>query len=171
MISRLNRIPCSVAFFSSSSKSSSGDTHCDCKKKASVSCIARIGRRPGQQSPASVRTVRAEVTRPFPGRVWANRGAGFGFQGPRPYLRVSQQVLGGHHDEGFAELPVHLSPQHVEIVRGRGDVDDLPVVLLDLRVFKKVSVRSPKSEVPRLCSSLRDSHARTVYSGESARRA
>ena len=62
---------------------------------------------------------------------------------------MSQQVLGGHHDEGFAELPVHLSPQHVEIVRGRGDVDDLPVVLLDLRVFKKVSVPSPKSREHR----------------------
>ena len=33
MISRLNRIPCSVAFFSSSSKSSSGETHCDVKRK------------------------------------------------------------------------------------------------------------------------------------------
>ena len=43
MISRLNRIPCSVAFFSSSSKSSSGETHCDCTKKASVSCIAMCG--------------------------------------------------------------------------------------------------------------------------------
>ena len=43
MISRLNRIPCSVAFFSLSSKSSRGETHCDCKKKASVSCIAMCG--------------------------------------------------------------------------------------------------------------------------------
>ena len=38
---------------------------------------------------------------------------------------MAQQVLGGHHDEGLAELAVDLAPQQVEVVGGGGAVGDL----------------------------------------------
>lgn len=36
--------------------------------------------------------------------------------------RKSQQRLGPHHDEGFAEVSDHLSPQQVEVLSGCGGV-------------------------------------------------
>mmetsp|Transcript_26187 Transcript_26187/g.70841 ORF Transcript_26187/g.70841 Transcript_26187/m.70841 type:complete len:310 (+) Transcript_26187:942-1871(+) len=48
-------------------------------------------------------------------------------------LGVAQQGLGAHHNQGLAELAVHLSAQDVEEVGRCGDVDNLPVGVLDLR--------------------------------------
>src|SRR5262245_49177437 len=57
----------------------------------------------------------------------ARAGAELG-QG-RDHALVTKQRFRRHQDEGLAELAVELAPQDVKIIRGRGAVRDLPVVL------------------------------------------
>ncbi len=47
----------------------------------------------------------------------------------RDRLRMPQQALGGHHHQRLAPRPQHLPPQAVEVLRRRGRVDDLNVVV------------------------------------------
>ena len=46
---------------------------------------------------------------------------------------MTQKILRTHDDEGLAELAVHLTTQHVEVVCRRRDVANLPVGLLKLQ--------------------------------------
>jgi len=41
---------------------------------------------------------------------------------------MPQEALGRHEDQWFAEVPLHLTPEDVEILGGRGQVADLDVV-------------------------------------------
>ena len=43
--------------------------------------------------------------------------------------RHAEVALGRHHDHRLADRIVHLAPEHVEVLRGRGRVDDAHVVL------------------------------------------
>ena len=47
----------------------------------------------------------------------------------RDGLGMAQQALGRHHDQRLAPLAQHLAAQDVEVLRRRGGVDDLDVVL------------------------------------------
>ena len=42
---------------------------------------------------------------------------------------MTQQGFGRHNDQRFAELAVHLPAQNVEVIRGRGAIRDLNIVL------------------------------------------
>src|SRR6059058_6117645 len=41
----------------------------------------------------------------------------------------TQQTFRGHDDQGLDEIALHLTPQHMKILRGRGQIADLHVVL------------------------------------------
>mmetsp|Transcript_33147 Transcript_33147/g.28042 ORF Transcript_33147/g.28042 Transcript_33147/m.28042 type:complete len:365 (+) Transcript_33147:972-2066(+) len=50
----------------------------------------------------------------------------------RDHLRVAEEGLGRKDDERLAKVALDLAAEAVEVVGGRGDVDDLPVGTLDL---------------------------------------
>ena len=53
----------------------------------------------------------------------------------RDHLRVAEKALGREDHERFTESSLHLAAQAVEVVGGRGDVDNLPVGALDLHAL------------------------------------